>query len=345
MIRIFFNILFLTVFFTGRTQTLGGGAAYNFLKLPSTPILTAAGGINTSFKTNEVGLSANNPALLNEGLHSQLNLSFNNFLAGIKTYSLTGAYQYEKYNTAFTGHIYFVDYGPVPQTDAAGNRSGNFRPVDYVVQISAGRKYLERWNYGAAVKFIHSGYHLFRSSALALDFGVLYSDTTHLLSASLLAKNMGVQLRTYAGEGEDLPFDLQIGITKRLAKAPLGFSVTGQQLHQFNILYNDTVFNNENDFPSNARFFKKVFNHLVIATHIFIGNNLEATVGYNHLRRQELNAGPSGNGLNGFSMGIRMKFSRLQVLYARSNYQRNVSYNQLGLTLHMDRLFGLGKEL
>jgi hypothetical protein len=339
----FFTIIFCFSFFIGRTQTIGGSSAYNFLKLPSTSLLTAAGGVNTSYKTNEVGLAANNPALLSADLNSQLNLSFNNFLDGIKTYSLTGALQYDKLNTSFGGHIYFVDYGSIPQTDAAGNVIGNFHPVDYVVQVSASREYLDRWNYGAALKFINSNYQLYKSSAIALDFGVLYSDSSNQLFASVLAKNMGVQVKTYAGENEDLPFDLQIGITKRLAKAPFGFSFTAQHLHQFNILYNDTGFNAENDFSSNNNFFNKLLNHFVVASHIYLGNNLEATLGYNHLRRQELNIGSSGNGLNGFSMGVRIKFSKLQVLYARSNYQRNISYNQLGLTLKMDQL--LGKEL
>src|SRR4029078_2307202 len=113
-----------------RAQTIGGSSFYNFLNLPSTPLLTAAGGVNISYKTNEVGLSANNPALLNAGLHSQLNLSFNNFLSGIKTYSLTGAYRYDQLNTNFGSHIYFIDYGAIPQTDAAGNVNGTFHPVD-----------------------------------------------------------------------------------------------------------------------------------------------------------------------------------------------------------------------
>jgi len=338
-----FFLLFITAFFTGKTQTLGGSSAYNFLKLPSTPLLTAAGGVNASYQANEVGLSSNNPALLNSNLHSQLNVSFNNFLAGIKTYNLTGAYQYEKYNTTIGGSVYFVDYGSIPQTDASGNVMGNFHPVDYVIQVSAARAYLERWNYGATLKFIHSGYQLYNSSAVALDFGVLYSDTSHLFFASLLAKNMGVQLKTYAGLGEDLPFDLQIGITKRLAKAPFGFSVTADHLHQLNLIYNDADFNTDNSLSSTNNFFNRVFTHFAFAGHIYVSNHLEATIGYNHLRRLELNMGPSGNGLNGFSMGVRIKFSKLQVLYARSNYQRNISYNQLGLTLQMDRL--LGKEL
>jgi hypothetical protein len=305
--------------------------------------LTAAGGVNVSYKTNEVGLSANNPALLSPDLHSQLGVCFNNFLAGIKTYSLTGAYENKRWNTNFGGHVYFVDYGSIPQTDAAGNVSGNFHPVDYVVQLSAARQYLERWTYGATLKFINSNYQLYKSSALALDFGVLYSDTTNELYASVLAKNMGVQIKTYAGEGEDLPFDLQIGITKRLKNAPLGFSVTAQNLHQFNTVYNDDNFNSENNFSSNNNFFNKLFNHFIFSGHIYAGNNLEATLGYNHLRRQELNMGSAGNGLNGFSMGVRIKFSKIQILYARSSYQRNISFNQFGLNLKLDEFGGLGK--
>jgi hypothetical protein len=337
MSKILISLIFSIASFIANAQTVGGSSVYNFLKLPSTPIVTAAGGVNTSYKTNEVGIAANNPALLNPDMHSQLNLSFNNFLGGIKTYSLTGAYYKETLNTTFGGHIYFVDYGSIPQTDAAGNVSGNFHPVDYVVQFSAARKYLENWNYGATLKFIHSNYQLYSSSAIALDFGVLYSDSLHFFSVSVLAKNMGFQIETYDGEGEDLPFDLQIGITKRLEKAPLGFSFTAQHLHRLSIFYNDTAFNNENDFPSNNSFFNKVLNHFVVAGHIYLGSYLEATLGYNHLRRQELNIGTGGNGLNGFSMGMRIKFPKLQVLYARSNYQRNVSYNQIGLTLQMNR--------
>src|SRR5215218_10066525 len=231
-------------------QTLGGNAAYNFLKLPSLPILTAAGGINISYKTSEVGLTSNNPSLLHQELSSQVNASFNAFLAGIKSYSLTGAYHADRINTTFGGHIYYVDYGSIPATDAAGNRSGEFRPVDFVAQISAAKKYLERWSYGASLKFINSSYGQYASNAIAVDFGLLYTDSAKGFTAGIVAKNMGGQLKTYAGEKEDLPFDLQMGITKRLEKAPFGFSLTAHHLHNFNTSYNDTIFNNDNGFSS-----------------------------------------------------------------------------------------------
>ena len=86
-----------------------------------------------------------------------------------------------------------------------------------------------------------------------------------------------------------------------------------------------------------------ILNHFVIAGHIFISKNLEAIVGYNHLRRKELNMGLSGNGLNGFSTGIKVSFQNLQVLYARSLYQRNVTLNQIGINVEMNSFFSPGK--
>ena len=305
-------------------------------------MLTAAGGVNVSFP-NEVGLTANNPALLHSGLHSQVNAAFNAFPGGMKTYALTGAYHHNKHQTSFGGHIYFVNYGSLPQTDAAGNELGEFRPVDFVIQASAGRHYTDKIRYGGTLKLINSNYGQYKSSALALDVGLHFSDTANLFYAGLLVKNMGVQLKTYAGEGEDMPFDMQIGITKRLKNAPLGFSFTAQHLQRFDILYNDTLFNNDNNVSVRNNFFNKLVNHFVIAGHIYAGNHLEATLGYNRLRRSELNIGTSGNGLNGFSMGLRLMFQKLQVQYARSNYQKNVAYNQLGITMHFDKL--LGKDL
>lgn len=341
MVRAGLFFIFMGVVCTAFSQTLGGNAAYNFLKLPASPLVTAAGGVQASYRTSEVSITGNNPALLHPELHSQLHASFNAFFGGVKAYGLTGAWHSTQLNTTFGGTVHYLDYGSIPATDVAGNINGEFRPVDFSVQFSAARKYLEKWTYGATVKFIQSSYQQFRSSGLAVDVGALYFDSAQNISVSLLAKNMGVQLTTYANEKEDLPFDLQVGITKRLAKAPFGFSLTAQQLHRFDLAYNDTTFAGENNFSSPTAF-DRVFNHFVFATHVYLGSHLEATVGYNHLRRQELSVSDAGNGLTGFSAGLRIKFSKLQVLYARSTYQRGVSYNHIGITASLDKLTGIG---
>lgn len=340
--------LILTIFLNTSvfSQTLGGNSVFNFLKLANTPQLSALGGVNVSGVSNDIGMSFNNPALLKSSMHSQMNAVFNSFYGDVKVYHLSLGYRNDKLNTNFSWGLNYLAYGNTVQTDASGNELGSFRPVDWVMQLSASRKYLEKWNYGLTIKIINSNYGQFRSSGIAADLGLLFHDTVNLFSASIVAKNMGTQLKRYNGTtADDLPFDLQIGFTKRLAKAPLAFSLTAQRIHRFDILYNDTLFNNENGFE-NARQNKftidKLINHLIIGTTIYAGDRVEVQAGYNFLRRKELNIGNLSNGLNGFSIGAGVLFGKLQVRYARAYYQSNTAYNQFGLNMQLNQYFGLG---
>lgn len=328
-------------------QTLGGNTVFNFLRFPNTPQLSALGGINVSQISNDVGLAFNNPALLKPGMHTQVNAVFNGFYAGITSYHLSMAYRHQKLKTNFLWGLSYFNYGNTTETDASGNVLGTFRPNDWVMQFSASRTYLEKWSYAATLKFISSNYGQYRSNGLAVDVGVLYHDTAKLFSASLLAKNMGFQIKQYYGsEAGDLPFDLEVGVSKRLEKAPFSFSFTAHHLQDFNISYNDTTFNNENGFTnaSESKFtFDKLFRHIVLATTIYLGDKVEITAGYNHLRRKELSIGNGGNGLNGFSIGAALVLDKLQVRYTRTNYQNNTAYNQFGLNMTLNKYFGLGK--
>lgn len=345
--RILTAILLLSLMKVADAQTLGGNSVFNFLKVPHTPQLSALGGVNVSQISSDIGLAFSNPALLNSSMHSQMNAVFNNFYAGIASYHLSLGYHHEKLNTSFLWGVNYFNYGSTTETDASGNVLGKFRSTDWVMQLSASRSYLTKWNYGTTLKFISSNYGQYRSNGIAVDMGVLYRDTSKLFSASFLAKNMGTQLKKYDGtDPGDLPFDLQVGLTKRLENAPFGFSFTAHHLHHFNITYNDTVFNNENGFDnasSKKLTFDKLFRHFVLATTIYLGDKVEIMAGYNHLRRQELNIGKGGNGLNGFSLGAALVLDKLQVRYARANYQNNTAYNQFGLNMTLNRYFGLGK--
>ena len=225
--RSLFIIIPAIIFSTfGNAQTIGGSAVYNFLKLPNSPQLTALGGVNISNITNDIGLSFNNPALLRPAMNAQLTTVFNSMYAGIKNYHAMIGHDVEALQTTFSAGVQYLDYGSIPQTDASGNILGTFRPQDYVVQFAAAKRYLEKWHYGITAKFIHSSYGVYRSDAIALDVGIAYYDSTNLLQASLVMKNMGGQLRKYQGTtGDDLPFDLQIGITKK-----------AKRMHRFNFL-------------------------------------------------------------------------------------------------------------
>ena len=327
------HLLLLTSSYTF-SQTLGGETVFSFLNLSPAPQTTALGGMNISNRNKDVGLTFSNPSLLHPMHHGQLQAGYNSFPAGINNYFLQGAWHVNKWETTFGAAINYLHYGTINQTDASGNELGTFKPSDYVVQVSASRAYSSNIQYGATLKLIQSDYGQYRAAGIALDVAALYKDTTSLLQASLVLKNMGVQYRSYTGtEAGDLPFDIQAGISKKLKNAPLQFSLTLHHLHQFDIRYNDTVFNETAG--DKSFFFDKLFRHVVLATQLYIGEHVEISAGYNHLRRSELNIGSGGNGLNGFSAGVGVLFRKFQFRYTKAWYQTQRGFNQVGLNVDL----------
>lgn len=335
--RRFLFLILVICFSRLPAQTLGGNAVFNFLAQPNTAQLSALGGVNISSIGNDVGMSFHNPSLLRDGMHQQINTSFNSFLAGIRNYSLTTAWHFEQSQTNVAIGANYFDYGTLAQTDASGNVLGTFRPVDYVVQVMASKQYHERFHYGVTMKYINSSYGQYHSSGLAFDFGISYYDSVNQLQVSMLAKNMGTQLKTYDGSNrkEELPFDLEAGITKRLENAPFQFSLTLHHLQKFNIYYNDTTFRaseGENGYNNNSTL-EKIFSHVVLSTQIFLNEKLELITGFNFQRRQDLDAYNVTSGLNGFSFGAGLLLKKLHIRYATGFYQSNL-FHQLSLNLN-----------
>lgn len=326
------------------SQTLGGRSVFNFLQQAGSPQLAALGGINISQINKDPALAFTNPALLRPEMHLEQSVSFNQLTGAFHNYQLLSVYHLKSTATTVALGINYFDYGNSVQTDAAGNQLGNFRPNDYQVQLSAARNYSGRWQYGMTIRFIHSSYGVYRSSGLAADLGLTYTDSARLTQAALVIRNMGIQVKPYAGtERGDLPFDLQVGISRKLRHAPIQFSITAHQAHRFNIKYADSAFDNEIGYSSSGGFVDKVFRHFIFSAQFFIADKVELSAGYNYLRRKELNTGNAGNGLNGFSMGVAVVIKKFQIRYARTYYQNNLVNNQVGFGFALTGLSSIQK--
>ncbi len=336
--RVLILILIIGNYLNASSQSLGGNAVFNFLQQSNTPQLSALGGYNISTITNDVGMTFNNPALLRKEMHHQLSASFNNFLAGIKNYSLSTAFYLPKHSATAALGINYFNYGPITQTDASGNVIGSFIPNDYVVQFSFSKQHKEHWWLGSTFKFINSSYGNYKSNAIALDLALNYVDSTKFFQAAFVVKNMGSQLKKYSSQSnkEELPFDVQIGITKRLPKAPLQFSLTAHHLHTADIFYNDTLYNQQegdDSYKQKNYAAEKILSHLVLSAEILFSKQFQFTMGYNFLRRHDLNVYNSSNGLNGINVGLSIKMKQFQFNYATGFYQRNM-YNQIALNFN-----------
>jgi long-subunit fatty acid transport protein len=312
----------------GGAQTLGGNAAYNFLNNSVGARTAALGGLNISGINNDVSVTFQNPALLRSVHHGQISTTFNSWVAGINNYSLVAASQIPSIGCAAGIGVNYFTYGNLTQTDAAGNILGQFRPMDFVVQGMISKQYKERFTGGVTLKYIQSNYGMFRSAGIAVDVGVVYRDSAAGWQASVLVKNMGTQLTAYVpgSTKEELPFDLQAGISKRLANAPFQFSLTARQLHRFNTLYNDTTFRaaeGEINYTSVSTL-QKVLTHLTIGVQVYPHEKLELMAGYSFRRRSELNVFNQVAGLNGFTFGTALQLKKMHIQYATGLYQRNL---------------------
>ena len=337
MVRFFGIILFICVT-SASAQTLGGNAVFSYLLQPNAAKLSSLGGINISSIGNDLGMAYNNPALLRDDMHQQISTSFYSFAEGVQQVGLTSAFHRQSSNTNIALGLQYLSYGSITQTDPAGNILGVFKPADYTLQIMFSHVYKTNWWIGLTTKYINSSYGQYHATGLAFDWGIAYLNSNKLLQVSFLAKNMGTQLSTYVPSTpkEELPFDLQLGITKKLENAPFQFSLTAHHLQQFNILYNDPLFNNtEGDARLNQKnTVQKILTHLVFSSELLLSDQLQINAGLNLMRRQSLNAYNMTNGLNGFTLGFGLLLNKLHIRYATGFYQQNL-FHQFSLNFNL----------
>lgn len=331
-------------------QVPGGQFAFEFLRMPQSPHLSALGGISVANPGNDISLAAQNPALMRPGLHNQLQLNYNGFYSGIRIMNLQYGYHAPRINTSFVLGVQYLNYGEFTRTTANGTVDGNFAATDYAVTLGAARKYGEHWRYGAAAKVARSTLDGQMATAALVDVGINYYDTTYLLDIGAVAKNMGVMLGSYGYVGnEPMPFDLQLGVSKRFKHLPLRLFTTLHHLYEWDIRYNNPADNARTTLSgidttavNKSNFSEKLFRHFIFGAEITLGKRIVLTGAYNVLRRREL-ALSTITGLAGFSFGAGIHLDKFSIQYGRSFYHISGPYNEIGITMHLNKLFGLGQ--
>jgi len=325
----FFMALFsLNVTFI-HAQTTAGNASFSFLSLPSSPKASSLGGLNISSMQSDMGLAMHTPSLLTSDMNGQLLVGIKPYFAGIQQYDLFAVQHWQQKNITTGFGVHFLDYGNIPMTDMAGNELGTIHPNDYEVQFSAATNYIEHFRIGSTLKFIRSNYGMYQSSGVAMDIGLTYLSASNLSQASILVKNVGVQLSS-SGTKQELPFNLILGWSKKLAYAPIQFSITADRLSVWNNSYFDPTYSDLYG-ASSATSLQNVFNHLTLASELYIGDQVDINLGYNFIRRYDLNVYNQSNGLNGFSAGVGFKLDKLRLQYGNSFFQSN-AFHHFALT-------------
>ncbi len=286
-------------------------SVFNFLKLPVSAHAAALGGSNVSAIEDDASLMFQNPALLTSVSDRSLNLNFATYMQGMKA---GGAAFTKAVRTRGTWGVtaQFAHYGSMKQTTADNMEVGDFSALDLALSGLFSYNLTEKWTGGAAVKFIYSGYGDFTSIALAADLGLNYYDEEMDLSASIVAANLGGQVKAFGDKHEKLPADLRIGFTKGMFHAPVTISVTMNDLTRWS---SDDFYNSEKE----ESFGRILMNHFTVGLDYHPVKYVYVSAGYNFRRAHELKAAGSSHGA-GLSFGAGLTVRRFQFGMAYAKY-------------------------
>lgn len=340
-----FSISTLSII-SANSQVTGGQFAFESLRLPNAPQVSSWGGMSIANPTEDISIVLQNPALMRPLLHNQLSIASNRFFSGISNNNLTYGYYAPKVKTSFALSIQYVNYGEFANTDANGNTLGSFKANDFCMSASVSKKYKERWHYGSSLKYAQSKLGTYSANALLFDVGIAYIDTANYFTFGAVAKNMGVMMQQYTNgknNSEPLPFDLQIGISKRFKHLPLRLFTTVHHLYEWDIRYNNpndiskSVLLSNTDTTVKKNNIDNLFRHFIFGAQITIAKRVALTVSYNHLRRQEMTT-DAVKGATGYAFGTDIYLNKFQVHYTRSFYSIGNGYNEFGINLLLNKI-------
>ena len=307
---------------------IGGTSTYTFLELPCSARDGALGGTTIAIRDNDLSLTLNNPSLINSNLDNHIVFNYVNYISDIN-------YGYVAYSKtfnqigSFVAGMQYVNYGKFTEADPTGLITGSFSAADYSFNIGYGRQIDSNFSIGATLKTIYSQLDQYVSVGSALDLAATYNNDAHLYTAALIVKGIGYQWVTYInGNQEPLPFQIQLGITKKFKHAPIRVGLTYNHIEKWNLSYTDSVTLASSVDPitnqpikqsSLNTFIDNLGRHIVGSAEVYLGKNITIRMGYNYERREELRLAGYG-GLPGFSFGLGLKISKFNISYGYAQY-------------------------
>ena len=301
-----FLLFYLFTFLPFQSFAQESQTAYNFLRLPVSAHVAALGGETVSLVDDDATLIFHNPALINDVSDKTINLNFMTYMQGAKTAS--AAFLRAAGDRGTWGvTAQYMDYGSMQETTADRQQLGTFSARDIALGGTFAYALTNTLSGGVTAKFISSHIAGYSSLAVGIDLGANYYNEDLGLSIAAVARNLGGQVKAYDDEFERIPFDLQLGATKRLGHSPLRFSATLSRLHDWSEGFG---------------------RHLSVGADVLLAYNIYLAAGYHFRRASEMKIsegdGSSAHGA-GLSLGAGLALERFKLHVAYGKYHVSAS--------------------
>lgn len=333
--------LLLSVFFTLEVNSqVGGENVYQFLNLATSARQIALGGEVLTL-IDDVNQPIWNPAVINNELDNKISANYSSFLAGINIGSISYAREISRRFGTIHTSINYLDYGTLIGADEQGNETGNFGAND--LAISVGYALNLPWTnffFGANLKLINSNIQNFTSFGVAADFGILYNSPYKPYSFTIVARNIGAQIKSFNGINEEIPFKVSVGASYQLEYVPLKWYLTLDNLQQWDVSEpnpsEQTTDLEGNVTEQEIGFIGNALRHFVVGAELFPESAINLRVGYNVRRAAELKL-QNVRTFGGISFGFGIKMNRFKFNYAYSKFHTATNASTFSLEMDLNR--------
>ena len=292
--------LFLGLFST-ILQAQDSQTEYNFLRLPVSAHAAALGGDNITIIEDDPSLMFSNPALAASVSDMTVGLSYMNYMKGAN-YMGASFTKAMSDKATLAGGIQYMNYGKMKEVDENNVQLGEFNASEIAVEAIFSYELAKNLVGGITGKFITSYIGSYNSIAVGVDLGLNWYDPEREWSVSAVAKNLGGQVKAYDDNFGNMPFDLQLGVSKTFAALPVRVSATLVDLTHFNYRF---------------------INHLNLGAEVLLSESLWIGGGYNFRRANDMKIGvgddESSHGA-GFSFGGGINLERFKLNLSYGKY-------------------------
>lgn len=332
-------ILYILACFVPAMAAQDGSTAYNFLNVTSSARIYGLGGVNITNVDDDLMSTDQNPALLGGEMSGQLGINYMRYLDDSNFAGLRFAHSAGTYG-AWSAGIQYFGYGSITGADESGIITGSFSPKDVAFSGSFAYDIYGGWRGGILLKLLYSGYEQYSAMAVATDLGVNYYNPDNDLSFSVVAANLGGQLKKFNETSDRLPVDLRLGVAKSFGEFPVRFSVTAWNLTKWHLPYTETgdgistETSGDGDTVKDS-FSSNLFRHLVFGAELISSERFYLSLGYNYKTRTDMST-YSRSFLSGFSLGAGLNARRFRVALALAQPHTGATTFMLNLSLNIN---------
>ncbi|MHA3788799.1 type IX secretion system protein PorQ [Flavobacterium hauense] len=332
-------LLLILLYTTLSFSQIGGKSTYQFLNLVTSPRQAALGGKVITLHDYDVNQAIFNPATINPEMDNHLSANYGSYYGEVAYGTAAYAYTWDRHVQTFHVGVNYVDYGNFEGRDEAGLITGDFTGSE--MALSVGYSYNVPYTdlyIGANAKLISSTLESYHSFGAAVDIGALLIDEDNDINYGLVIRNAGMQLSTYAGTREQLPFEILAGISQEMENVPLRWHITLENLQQWNIAFSNPN-RAEQGIDGGATeekvsFFNNALRHVILGAELFPGKSFNIRIGYNFRRGEELRL-EDRRTFSGISAGLGIRFGKLRFDYSYSRYTLAANTSLFGLMLNL----------